>query len=60
MRGGTAHGTVILSQEEIGSPFVLDPYAAIMMNQPSLDKYELPTIHCPVIIPARLAQTAQR
>ncbi len=40
MRGGTAHCTVILSDEEIGSPLVRNPYAAIVMNQPSLDKYE--------------------
>jgi 2-oxoglutarate ferredoxin oxidoreductase subunit gamma len=40
MRGGTAHCTVIVSDEEIGSPLVSSPYAAIVMNQPSLDKYE--------------------
>lgn len=40
MRGGTAHCTVILSEEEIGSPLVRNPFAAIVMNQPSLDKYE--------------------
>ena len=40
MRGGTANCTVIISDEEIGSPQVLNPRAAIVMNQPSLDKYE--------------------
>jgi 2-oxoglutarate ferredoxin oxidoreductase subunit gamma len=40
MRGGTAHCTVVLSDEEIGSPLVSSPYAVIVMNQPSLDKYE--------------------
>jgi 2-oxoglutarate ferredoxin oxidoreductase subunit gamma len=40
MRGGTAHCTVIFSEEEIGSPQVLQPLSAIVMNQPSLDKYE--------------------
>ena len=40
MRGGTANCTVIISDEEIGSPQVHNPRAAIVMNQPSLDKYE--------------------
>jgi len=40
MRGGTANCTVIISDEEIGSPQVSNPRAAIVMNQPSLDKYE--------------------
>ncbi|MCD6356513.1 MAG: 2-oxoacid:acceptor oxidoreductase family protein [Anaerolineaceae bacterium] len=40
MRGGTANCTVVISDEEIGSPQVLNPKAAIVMNQPSLDKYE--------------------
>ncbi len=40
MRGGTAHCTVILSEDEIGSPVVRNPKAAVVMNLPSLDKYE--------------------
>ena len=40
MRGGTAHCTVIISEEEIGSPLVRNPDAALAMNLPSLDKYE--------------------
>jgi len=40
MRGGTANCTVILSDDEIGSPQVLNPRAVIVMNQPSLEKYE--------------------
>jgi len=40
MRGGTAHCTVILSEDEIGSPVVKNPTAAIVMNLPSLVKYE--------------------
>ncbi len=40
MRGGTANCTVIISDDEIGSPQVLNPRAVIVMNQPSLDKYE--------------------
>jgi len=40
MRGGTANCTVVISDEEIGSPFVKNPTAVIAMNLPSLDKYE--------------------
>lgn len=40
MRGGTANCTAIISDEEIGSPFVHYPSAVIAMNRPSLDKYE--------------------
>ncbi|TAK36717.1 MAG: 2-oxoacid:ferredoxin oxidoreductase subunit gamma [Chloroflexota bacterium] len=39
-RGGTVHCTVTLSDEEIGSPIVPNPDAAIIMNRPSLDRYE--------------------
>jgi 2-oxoglutarate ferredoxin oxidoreductase subunit gamma len=40
MRGGTANCTVVISDEEIGSPMVRYPQAIIAMNLPSLDKYE--------------------
>ncbi|HMN61687.1 MAG TPA: 2-oxoacid:acceptor oxidoreductase family protein [Anaerolinea sp.] len=40
MRGGTANCTVIISDQEIGSPLVKHPTAVIAMNLPSLDKYE--------------------
>jgi 2-oxoglutarate ferredoxin oxidoreductase subunit gamma len=40
MRGGTANCTVVIADEEIGSPIVRHPKAVITMNQPSLDKYE--------------------
>ena len=40
MRGGTANCTVVVSEEEIGSPLVKNPTAVIAMNLPSLDKYE--------------------
>lgn len=43
MRGGTANCTVVLSDEEIGSPVVGRPKACVVMNGPSLDRY-LPTI----------------
>ena len=40
MRGGTANCTVIIAEEEIGSPLVQNPQAVIAMNLPSLDKFE--------------------
>src|SRR5512145_3351957 len=40
MRGGTANCTVVIADEEIGSPLVRNPQALIAMNPPSLDKYE--------------------
>lgn len=40
MRGGTANCTVIISDEEIGSPLVRNPKASIVLNLPSLEKYE--------------------
>ncbi len=40
MRGGTANCTVIIADEEIGSPLVKYPPLAIVLNLPSFDKYE--------------------
>ena len=40
MRGGTANCTVVIADEEIGSPLVRTPKAVIAMNLPSLEKYE--------------------
>jgi 2-oxoglutarate ferredoxin oxidoreductase subunit gamma len=40
MRGGTAHCVVIISDEPIGAPIVARPDVAIVLNQPSFDKYE--------------------
>ena len=39
MRGGTAHCTVIIGDEPIGSPIVRQPSIAIAMNLPSYEKY---------------------
>jgi 2-oxoglutarate ferredoxin oxidoreductase subunit gamma len=39
MRGGTANCTVVVSDEEIGSPVVGTPSGCIVMNGPSLEKY---------------------
>ena len=40
MRGGTANSTVIISDKKIASPLVVTPDVAIILNQPSLDKFE--------------------
>lgn len=40
MRGGTAHCTVIISDETIGAPVVANPDIAIVFNGPSFEKYE--------------------
>ncbi|HWQ83330.1 MAG TPA: 2-oxoacid:acceptor oxidoreductase family protein [Anaerolineales bacterium] len=45
MRGGTANCTVIIADEEIGAPTVLNPRAVLALNLPSLDKHE------PLVIP---------
>jgi 2-oxoglutarate ferredoxin oxidoreductase subunit gamma len=39
MRGGTANCTLVISDEEITSPIVDTPDIAIIMNQPSLDRF---------------------
>ena len=40
MRGGTANCNVILSDSPVGSPIVQHPNVLVVMNTPSLDKYE--------------------
>jgi 2-oxoglutarate ferredoxin oxidoreductase subunit gamma len=40
MRGGTANCTVVLSEEDIGSPIIRTPVSLIVMNRPSLEKFE--------------------
>lgn len=40
MRGGTANCTVVIADDEIGSPLVKFPPAVIALNLPSFDKYE--------------------
>jgi 2-oxoglutarate ferredoxin oxidoreductase subunit gamma len=40
MRGGTARCTVVISDEEIGSPIVDSPGCVIAMNQPSLLRFQ--------------------
>ena len=40
MRGGTANCSVIVSDDPVGSPIVSNPDVLMVMNIPSLDKYE--------------------
>jgi len=40
MRGGAAHCTTIVSDDPIGSPVVHNPRAAVVLNLPSLERYE--------------------
>jgi len=40
MRGGTANCTVVVSSKEIGSPVIERPHAGIIMNLPSMVKYQ--------------------
>ncbi|UCE62201.1 MAG: 2-oxoacid:acceptor oxidoreductase family protein [Phycisphaerales bacterium] len=39
MRGGTANCTVVIGDKPVGSPLITSPWAAIVMNQPSLEKF---------------------
>ncbi len=40
MRGGTANCAVVITDEEIGSPVVVEPDVVVAMNLPSMDKFE--------------------
>lgn len=40
MRGGTANCSVIVSDEPVGAPVVSEATAALVLNRPSLDKFE--------------------
>lgn len=40
MRGGTANCSVIVSSDPVGSPVVTEADAVIVLNKPSLDKFE--------------------
>lgn len=48
MRGGTANCTVTIADEEINTPLTDYPRQAIVLNQPSMDKFE------PAIVPGGL------
>lgn len=60
MRGGTANTSLVISDDEINSPIVEKPDAAIILNQPSLDKFEkLITTGGTLIINSSLAKYGQ-
>lgn len=40
MRGGTANCTVVVSSEEIGSPIIQRPKSILVLNEPSLIKFQ--------------------
>jgi len=40
MRGGTCNCSVIVSDEPVGSPIIAHPNILMVMNEPSLDKFE--------------------
>lgn len=40
MRGGTANCTVVLDKHPIGSPLVREPLSTIILNEPSLAKFQ--------------------
>ncbi|NNG67250.1 2-oxoacid:acceptor oxidoreductase family protein [Caldanaerobacter subterraneus] len=40
MRGGTANCNVTVSDDEVGSPVIIEATSVVVMNRPSLDKYE--------------------
>ena len=40
MRGGTCNCSVIISDEPVGSPIISHPNILMVMNEPSLDKFE--------------------
>jgi len=48
MRGGTAHCTVIISDEPVGAPVIARPNIAVVFNGPSFEKYE------PLVVPGGL------
>lgn len=50
MRGGTANCSVIISDEPIGSPLVLNPDILVVMNGPSYDRFEPAVVSGGIII----------
>ncbi len=40
MRGGTANCTVVLSSDPIGAPMVAKPHSLVLLNEPSLVKFQ--------------------
>ncbi len=62
MRGGTAHCTVVVGDETIGSPLVQSPDCVVAMNLPSANKYEAAVRSGGLIVwdTALVARPAQR
>jgi 2-oxoglutarate ferredoxin oxidoreductase subunit gamma len=50
MRGGTANCNVIVSEEPVGAPIVTEASAALVLNRPSLDKFEKDVVAGGVLI----------
>lgn len=50
MRGGTANCSVVVSDEPVGSPILNSATAVIVMNGPSLEKFEKSAIKDGIII----------
>lgn len=50
MRGGTANCNVIVSDEPVGAPVVSEATAALILNRPSLDKFEKDVVPGGVLI----------
>lgn len=50
MRGGTANCHVIVSDEPVGSPIIVNPNLLIVMNKPSLEKFENDVLYNGIII----------
>jgi 2-oxoglutarate ferredoxin oxidoreductase subunit gamma len=50
MRGGTANCNVIISDEPVGSPILNEATSLIVMNGPSLDKFESMVVEGGLII----------
>jgi len=40
VRGGTANASVVISDSQIASPVIINPDIAVILNQPSLDKFQ--------------------
>ena len=50
MRGGTCNCSVVISDQPIGSPLVINPDVLVAMNLPSLDKFENAVVEGGLII----------
>ena len=50
MRGGTANCNVIVSEEPVGAPIVNEATAALVLNRPSIDKFEKDVVPGGVLI----------